>query len=471
MRKFTQNLSIAAIMFLLLSAAAAYADSNTLTFALANTASVVGSRLIAGSMVGQQCVVTENEPPTVVTCPLPALTDANLITSPTDTDPNHFDAAASDPGYAAGPIDVYGYCRYVDNSSTQSIFVPFRTEQEWVAFVYHEGNMNALCARPGVIPIAPDTRCNDPNATFSVIAPYARLNTTLTTGGSFACVVPGQCNSCGCGPDQPWTETVSATIIASNPSVDGNTGPEVPPDWTVQSVTYGGDEPPANAPPACTPPPQTFQTPPGCTAGSFGSACNAVTVNPGGAVGNVYNLTPINAPDGYQGLAGSMSLMTAQDRIPNLTLFLGTVDVPLQSFTQGFPMLPDLTVWFGICLNGTWTAPEAGAYTFVSAVDDAAALWVDGNFVAENDGGTINSTIIAENLDENFSNRPVIMRTINVTAGQHQVHIMYYQGWPVQLELQMWAIPPGQAYTSGTTPSNADFLTLSAPGPDPIACP
>ena len=49
-----------------------------------------------------------------------------------------YDAARSDTLKAAEtPIDVWNVCRYVDNGTTTSIFVPFRSSEEWIAFKTH----------------------------------------------------------------------------------------------------------------------------------------------------------------------------------------------------------------------------------------------------------------------------------------------------------------------------------------------
>src|SRR5260370_26934803 len=52
------------------------------------------------------------------------------------TKPSPFVAARSSPGSNNIALDVWGKCRYVDNISTDtSIFVPFNTSSEWLAFV------------------------------------------------------------------------------------------------------------------------------------------------------------------------------------------------------------------------------------------------------------------------------------------------------------------------------------------------
>jgi len=52
--------------------------------------------------------------------------------------------------HAVTPIDVWGECRYVDNDSTNDIFVPFRSYKEWSAFYNNppSGVTLKTCALP-----------------------------------------------------------------------------------------------------------------------------------------------------------------------------------------------------------------------------------------------------------------------------------------------------------------------------------
>jgi hypothetical protein len=170
------------------------------------------------------------------------------------------------------------------------------------------------------------------------------------------------------------------------------------------------------------------------------------------------------------GVAGSMSLMTTQNRVsPYSTTEL---DVPIQNFLLGFPGYPNLTSWFGLCYSGSWKAPVAGAYTFVTVVDDSVAIWIDGKLVGEDDDGVYYPTVVAENPDLVYNTNPVPM-SMDLAAGTHSVRIMYYQGWPVALGIQLWVVPPGQAYVTGSIPPDTDFMQLDPPPTNgsAMACP
>jgi hypothetical protein len=226
----------------------------------------------------------------------------------------------------------------------------------------------------------------------------------------------------------------------------------------------------------------TGNTPPtGCVSSSFGSLCSGTppVTPPTGAHGFFYNLTPIPDPNGFssssgtyanQTVAGSMNLLTSQDVIPNMDLYLTELNVPDQDWTAGFPGYPNLQEWFGLCYDASWSAPSSGTYTFVTAADDAIAIWIDGVLIGEDDDGTISSTILAENTGAG-GHGPVAFAPVNLAAGPHSVELMYYQGWPTALEAQVWVMPAGTNYSGNAAPPNSDLMQLGSPINGVLNCP
>lgn len=76
-------------------------------------------------------------------------------------------------GTAVAPIDAWGRCRWVDNAGNNSLFVPFRSDTEWLKFEAAaqqiEGVEITHCARPYAETGAP--------ATATAIAPYEDCTT------------------------------------------------------------------------------------------------------------------------------------------------------------------------------------------------------------------------------------------------------------------------------------------------------
>jgi hypothetical protein len=173
--------------------------------------------------------------------------------------------ARTDPGTAGPAIDAWNYCRYVDNTGGNSIFVPFNSYAEWIAFINNKpGYINLVtCSRPGTLPIPddyptypngtpnpfydPNYACDAPQ-TANANMPYSRTGLTVRAAPvQFTCNVPGQCDSSvppNCGANQQWTETATATFTAGAAS-DGSGASS---GWALSNVAYAGN-PPVPSPP------------------------------------------------------------------------------------------------------------------------------------------------------------------------------------------------------------------------------
>ena len=219
------------------------------------------------ALTSDQCDLTTGHPLDRPVCPT---SNPNLaVALPT------YDAARADPGMAGPPIDVWNFCRYVDNYGTNSLFVPFRTSPEWVAFVNHRepGLTLVTCSRPGSVNV-PSDYPTYPNPTglqdlplnpwynaelacdtgqeISVSLAYARTGTTITSTEQFTCTVKGLCDDAAppnCGADQNWQLTATATLTAG--VAPDSAATPVSGGWMLTNVVYAGTKPPPN--PAPTP--------------------------------------------------------------------------------------------------------------------------------------------------------------------------------------------------------------------------
>lgn len=191
----------------------------------------------------------------------------------------------------------------------------------------------------------------------------------------------------------------------------------------------------------------------------------------------------------------SMSFLTPKDRIKHLQLYLsnGTLNIPDQLFTEGFPGEPTLTEWFGACVDATFTPAENGTYSFASSADDGVAVYINGNQTWS--GGVASGTpgtLVMANLTDQGRDSPAhdygqldpqqpttpevpsveqagvrlpgplnsffaesTPSTISLNAGQtYTVMIEFAQAWPHLMAAQVFAFSPSEQ-TAGRVPSLA----------------
>jgi len=152
-----------------------------------------------------------------------------------------YQAARSDMGSAMTPIDVWNYCRYVDNGSAGiSIFVPFNTNREWSDFLAKAPNFVSLehCSKPTSFSIPPNDPNNPSPPCLPVTLPpqpanypYARFDQTTGTGSTQTVTLQFACKDAS---GNPWIETVTATSTG----LDSDTNN---PSWTPPVITYSGN--------------------------------------------------------------------------------------------------------------------------------------------------------------------------------------------------------------------------------------
>ena len=155
------------------------------------------------------------------------------------------DAARSDPngpknGQALGPIDVWSKCRFVDNISTSSsIFVPFRSLNEWNAFANNAPKAIASlthCSRVMGDSIPPNyedsNNCFNANpASQPVSLAYARYPDPATNQPPQQTIqVSFQCTDAS--GKNPWTETATAVYQGRDSDTYYDTS------WVRTSLTY-----------------------------------------------------------------------------------------------------------------------------------------------------------------------------------------------------------------------------------------
>lgn len=114
---------------------------------------------------------------------------------------------------------------------------------------------------------------------------------------------------------------------------------------------------------------------------------------------------------------------------PQGTISTTVLNVPEQSFEQGFPGVTNRFEWFAIDYRGAFTVPAPGTWRFRLTSDDGSRLLIDGRQVIDNDG--IHGAVAVEGeaqLDE----------------GVHSIEVQYFQGPRFEVGLVLeWAPPEG----------------------------
>ncbi len=116
---------------------------------------------------------------------------------------------------------------------------------------------------------------------------------------------------------------------------------------------------------------------------------------------------------------------------PFRTFFVANVDVPVRSYTQGFPELGvDVLEDFAIRLTGQVKIETPGNYNFTLRSDDGSKLYINGSLIIDHDG--------LHGMSERQG-------SVMLTTGYHNVEIQYFQGPRTHIGLQWFWQPPGGA--------------------------
>jgi len=113
------------------------------------------------------------------------------------------------------------------------------------------------------------------------------------------------------------------------------------------------------------------------------------------------------------------------------SIYTSTLNVPLQSFDQGFPGVTKRFEWFAIDYAGRFWVTQAGLYRFSLLSDDGSKLYIDDKLVIENDG--VHSA--REEPGE-----------VDLAEGLHRIRVSYFQGPRTEVALVLRVALPGRRY-------------------------
>jgi len=113
---------------------------------------------------------------------------------------------------------------------------------------------------------------------------------------------------------------------------------------------------------------------------------------------------------------------------PQGIIYTEKLDIPLRSFSDGFPGVTDRFEWFGLIYTGVFEISKAGVYKWRIQSDDGSRLWIDGREIINNDGGHPMQSGEAE---------------LELGKGRHAIKVWYFQGPAMEVGLQLFITVPG----------------------------
>lgn len=135
--------------------------------------------------------------------------------------------------------------------------------------------------------------------------------------------------------------------------------------------------------------------------------------------------------DVYELPLGSNSVSDLGRLEPVASLYINTLDVPVQNITQmgGIPGVTHSSLWFGIDYYAKFYVTKPGEYVFELESDDGSRLEIDDRILIDLDGVHAATKVPGK---------------ITLAAGWHSIHVPYFQGPPSSLALVLSVRPPGE---------------------------
>jgi len=134
-------------------------------------------------------------------------------------------------------------------------------------------------------------------------------------------------------------------------------------------------------------------------------------------------------------------------------IYTTALNVPVQSFRDGFPGVTKRFEWFAIDYTARFWIDKPGVYRFALVSDDGSRMYVDEREIIDNDGIHAAQRRAGD---------------VDLSGGIHQMRVSYFQGPRDEVALILQVAGPGQRFRIFSTdefkpPANADDWTLPAP--------
>ena len=101
-------------------------------------------------------------------------------------------------------------------------------------------------------------------------------------------------------------------------------------------------------------------------------------------------------------------------------IYTSSLNLPPQSFLEGFPGVTKRNEWFAIDYTGKFWIANPGMYSFSLLSDDGAKLYIDDQLVIDNDG-------VHAPLEK--------IGAVELAGGLHRIRVSYFQGPKYQIAL------------------------------------
>lgn len=124
---------------------------------------------------------------------------------------------------------------------------------------------------------------------------------------------------------------------------------------------------------------------------------------------------------------------TYDTRISNQKFTAYNIDVPSTSWNQGFPGVLTYREWYAVSFRGRMNITTAGIYKFKLLSDDGVLLYIDGALVVQ---------------DNSLHPPRDSYGSISLSAGYHDIKLLYFQGPATLIACQLSWQPPYQSFYS-----------------------
>jgi hypothetical protein len=113
------------------------------------------------------------------------------------------------------------------------------------------------------------------------------------------------------------------------------------------------------------------------------------------------------------------------------SIYTNSLNVPPQSFLNGFPGVTNRFEWFAIDYHGRFWIENPGVYRFSLTSDDGSKLYIDDELAVDNDG---------------VHPPQVRMGSVKLSGGIHRIRVSYFQGPREDVALVLQVAGPGEAW-------------------------